>query len=144
MAKTVMAFGSFDILHPGHLLYLRRARALGSRLIVVVARDESIMMFKKKKPVFNERDRLDMIKSLRIVDEAVLGNRLKGEAGRLRIIRKYKPNVIAFGYDQKIDPVAVEKWLRKNDLEVKVVRIKVSANPRQYKSSAISRRILRL
>ena len=42
MAKKVMAFGSFDLLHPGHLDYIERAARLGDHLIVVIARDSSI------------------------------------------------------------------------------------------------------
>ncbi|HUB92863.1 MAG TPA: adenylyltransferase/cytidyltransferase family protein [Candidatus Saccharimonadales bacterium] len=142
MAKTVMAFGSFDILHPGHILYLQKAKRLGDRLIVVVARDRSIEMFKKKRPVFSERERAAMVGSLAVVDRAVLGNNLSGPEGRLKIIRKYRPDVIAFGYDQRIDQKEVGKWLKSNGIKARIVRIKSVADERRYKSSAIRRKIM--
>lgn len=141
MAKTVMAFGSFDILHPGHLLYLKKARSLGDRLLVVVARDSSISLLKKRHSAFSEDDRLEMVSSLKVVDKAVLGNKIKTPEGRLRIIRKYKPDVIAFGYDQKIDAEEVGRWLRKNGIDSKVVRIKSAADEKKYKSSVIRRKM---
>jgi FAD synthetase len=142
MAKTVMAFGSFDVLHPGHILYLEKARKLGKRLIVVVARDSSIAMFKKKGPVFDEKERMKIVSSLRMVDNAVLGNKLSGPEGRLRILRKYRPDVIALGYDQRINAAEIEKWLQKNGIKAKVVRIRGAAKRERYKSSLIKRKIL--
>lgn len=135
MSKLVMAFGSFDILHKGHILYLRESKKLGERLFVVVARDESIRMIKKREPVFGEKDRLALVKELKVVDKAILGNRISSEAERLRIIKKYNPDIIAFGYDQKIDIKKTEEWLLKNGVSAKVVRIKSHANARKYKSS---------
>ncbi len=142
MAKTVMAFGSFDILHPGHLLYLKESRRLGSRLVVIVARDMSIELFKKRKPTFNEKERLLLISSLKMVDEAELGNRLRGREGMFRIIKKYNPDVIALGYDQQADTGELSLWLRTNKLKAKVVRIRSRLNPKRYKSSLIRKRIL--
>ncbi len=142
MKKLVMAFGSFDILHPGHLLYLKSARKLGDRLMVVVARDRSIEMTKNRKPVVCERDRLKMVRALRAVDMAVLGNKINSPNERLRIIMKYRPDVIAFGYDQNIDVGEVEDWLGSHGIRSKVVRIKAVAKEKEYKSSIIKRRIM--
>lgn len=138
MAKVVLAFGSFDILHPGHLLYLERARRLGSKLIVVVARDESIRMFKKREPVFGQNDRVRMLKALKVVDEAVVGNKLRKSSDRYNIIRKYKPSVIVFGYDQKVNIPSVNDWLKSNGMRAKVVRISTKYKTSRYKSSKIA------
>ncbi len=142
MAKTVMAFGSFDILHPGHLLYLKESRRLGSRLVVIVARDRSIEQFKKRKPTFSEKERLLLISSLKMVDEAVLGNRLRGREGMFRIIREYNPDVIALGYDQQADLAGLDLWIKANGLKTRVVRIRSRLDPKRYKSSLIRKRIL--
>jgi len=48
--RTIVAFGTFDVLHTGHVHYLERAEALGGRLVVVIARDESVRMFKGTSP----------------------------------------------------------------------------------------------
>jgi len=68
----VLATGTFDILHPGHLLYLEEARALGDELYVIVAREKNIKH--KPKPIISENQRLKMISSLKAVDEAILGS----------------------------------------------------------------------
>jgi FAD synthetase len=143
MTKTVMAFGSFDILHPGHLLYLEKAKRLGDMLIVVVARDSSITLFKKRHSALSEKDRLSLISSLKIVDKAILGNKLRKPKERLKIIKRYKPDVIAFGYDQRIDTTEVRKWLRQNGVGARVIRIRNVANEKRYKSSVILRKMLR-
>ena len=104
MAKplTVMAFGTFDILHPGHLHYLAEAKSLGgenARLVVVVARDSNVERLKGSKPVNDENSRLEIIRALRVVDEAVPGN----EGDIYEIVRERNPDVIALGYDQLAD-----------------------------------------
>ena len=50
-ANSVMAFGTFDLLHPGHLSYLNKSKKLGSKLIVVVARDANTLKVKGFKPL---------------------------------------------------------------------------------------------
>ena len=70
-----MAFGSFDMLHKGHEAYLKEAKSYGDYLIVIVARDESIIRFKGRKPKNDENSRLGQIKKLDFVDEAVLGSK---------------------------------------------------------------------
>ncbi len=139
MEKTVMAFGSFDILHPGHLTYLRSARKLGTRLIVVVARDSSIALFKGRKPFFNEKERLMMVSALRIVDKAVLGNRIKRPEETFAIIKEFMPDLIALGYDQRADARRLRQYLLSNAISAKVVRIRSRAKRSRYRSSAIRR-----
>ena len=89
--------GTFDILHPGHLDYFRQAKEHGDYLVVVVARDSSVIEEKDKPPMFGEPQRLEHVKEQPIVDKAVLGN----EGNKLRIVEEEKPDVICLGYDQK-------------------------------------------
>ena len=86
--KTVMAFGTFDVLHPGHIAYLEQAKRMGDRLVVVVARDSSVAIIKGRRPIFGEKERLEIVSSLRVVDKAVLGAEVKTEGGRFGIIRR--------------------------------------------------------
>lgn len=141
MTKTVMAFGSFDILHPGHILYLEKAKALGDRLIVVVARDKSIEMFKKRKPLFSERDRLKIVRALKSVDQGVLGNRLNNHEGRVSIIKKYRPDVIALGYDQKPTNKDLALLLKKAGIKAKIIRVRNVADEKVYKSAIIKKKL---
>lgn len=97
-SRLVIAFGVFDLLHPGHLHFLRSAKKLGDTLIVVVSRDSRVMKEKGRTPVFNEKERLAMIKSLNFVDNAALGDK----PGEWKIVKKIKPSIIVVGHDQKI------------------------------------------
>ncbi len=142
MKGLVLAFGSFDILHPGHLAYLRKARRLGKILIVVVARDESMRRFKGVDPVFDEKERAIMVGSLKFVDKAVIGNRLLSLKDRYKIIKKYRPEVIAFGYDQRIDTGDLLRWLSDNGIRARIVRIRYPLRPSRYKSSKVKSAIL--
>lgn len=135
MDRTVLAFGTFDLLHPGHIDYLRKARRHGSRLVVVVARDESVAKFKGRRPVLHEDERLVMVSSLRLVDKAMLGNRLSGRGDMFRVISKVRPQVIALGYDQRVDLAGLRKWLSDNGINATVVRIRSPLHKGRLKSS---------
>ena len=117
--KTIMCAGTFDIIHPGHLYYLSEAKKYGDKLIVVVARDETSKSFKGKKPVHNEKERLEAVRMLKIVDEAVLGN----QGDIFNIIEQIKPDVICLGYDQKVQKQDLEDELKKRGLKAEVIRI---------------------
>ena len=117
--KTIMCAGTFDIIHPGHLYYLSEAKKYGDKLIVVVARDETSKSFKGKKPVHNEKERLEAVRMLKIVDEAVLGN----QGDIFNIIEQIKPDVICLGYDQKVQKQELEAELKKRGLKAEVIRI---------------------
>lgn len=132
--KKVMCAGTFDVIHLGHLYYLSEAKKYGNKLVVVVARDEMSKNFKGNKPVHNEKERLEAVRTLEIVDEAVLGN----EGNIFDIIGKIKPDVICLGYDQKVQKQLLEDELRKRNIKADVVRIG-SYMPYVYKSSKLKK-----
>jgi choline-phosphate cytidylyltransferase len=72
MTTTVITFGTFDILHVGHLRVIDRARALGDRLAVGVSSDALNMSKKGRDPVFAQADRLQIVGALAAVDEVFL------------------------------------------------------------------------
>ncbi len=131
--RTVMAFGTFDCLHPGHVFYLRKAKSLGDRLVVVVARDKNVRAVKGKKPLNGERDRLEMVKSLNFVDKAVLGDR---EIQGWGVIKRFHPTTIALGYDQWTSIPSLRSELEMLGLRPRFVRIK-AFKPGRNKSSKI-------
>ena len=139
--KTIIAFGTFDVLHPGHVHYLERAKALGGRLVVVVARDESVRMLKNREPVFGQAARLKMVGSLKVVDMAVLGNRLRKEGSMYEIFRRHRPDIIALGYDQKVCIPALREWLARNGINAMVIKLRVRLNDDIYKSSKLIKRM---
>lgn len=126
-----MAFGCFDVLHIGHEHYLKEAKGYGDYLIVVVARDKNILMFKAKQPKHDENYRLNLVKKLDFVDEAILGR----ENDTFKILEDYEPDVICLGYDQKAQ--RLEEELKRRNLKAKIVRAK-SFKPEIYKSSKLS------
>ncbi len=64
--KKVMTFGTFDLLHKGHVYFLKQASKYG-KLVVVVARDKNVLKVKGKKPINSERKRLQNIKKIKFV-----------------------------------------------------------------------------
>jgi len=135
--KTVLAAGSFDIVHPGHIAYLRWASSLGTKLLVVVSRDSTYRRIKGRDPVMDEKSRLEVIRALRYVYEARLGN----EGDMLRIVEELKPCVIALGPDQPIDEEWLKEELRRRGLS-SVAVIRMSSRVGSFSSSSIRKRIV--
>ncbi len=115
----VMATGVFDILHPGHVLFLQEAKKLGDELVVVVARDSTVERLKHR-PIMNEEIRRFMVESLKPVDRAVLGH----EDDMYKTVEDVKPDIIVLGYDQKFSEEEIEEECKKRGLKVRVVRLK--------------------
>ena len=114
----VMATGTFDLLHPGHIYYLKEAKKLGDKLAVVVATDSTVRRLKHE-PVNPEEIRLTLIKELKVVDEAYIGH----EDDMYEIVEEIKPDVIALGFDQIHDENKIKSELEKRKIDVKVERL---------------------
>ena len=96
--RKVLVFGVFDGLHSGHIRFLKQAKKIkDSRLIVAIAPDNVVKKLKNRKPNANEKERLELVKSLRVVDQAVVGDR---ELSSYNIVKKINPDVVCLGYDQ--------------------------------------------
>jgi len=132
-ARKVMAFGTFDIIHKGHIFYLKEARKLGNTLVVVVARDANVQRIKGKKPMHNENARLEAIKKLDIADKACLGN---DNSDLLKIIIEEQANVLALGYDQFIGKKQLSEKLAAKGFNV-TIHIIPAYKPQLYKSSKL-------
>ena len=130
--KKVMLFGTFDILHPGHINMFWQAQKLGDSIIVVVARDKTVQDFKKRLPHNDERKRADAIKKSGLADKVVLGS-LKD---KYSAIKKYNPDIIALGYDQKFLTGGLKEQIHLLGLKSKIIRLK-SYRPHIYKTSKI-------
>ena len=130
--KKVMTFGTFDIFHPGHASYLAQAKKLGECLIVVVARDENVARYKKQDTRNKEKARLRVVTSSGLADSVELGS-LRNQYA---VIEKFRPDVIALVYDQKVDMRELKSKLQEFSLETKIVRLK-AYKPEVYKSSKL-------
>jgi FAD synthetase len=121
MIKIVMATGTFDIIHPGHGYYLEESKKLGGEdalLVVVVARDATVRS-KKRVPVVNEQQRLDVVKMIKPVDEAYLGNK----EDMFKIVEEINPDIITLGSDQNFNIDELEKQLKKRGIKAEVIKI---------------------
>jgi D-sedoheptulose 7-phosphate isomerase len=113
--KTVFTNGCFDILHPGHVDLLRRAKELGTCLIVGINSDESVRSIKgADRPFMGQDDRKKLLESLRMVDEVVIFDELTPE----RLIGALKPDVLVKGGDWKENEIIGADVVRRNGGEV--------------------------
>ena len=129
---TVMTFGTFDFFHAGHESYLKQAKQLGTNLIVIIARDKTVKQIKGNYPSQKEKERLKEIKKRNIADKIILGD----HKDKYKVIKKYKPEIIALGYDQFAFTQQLKKIIINNNLNTKIIRLNPH-KPEIYKSSII-------
>ena len=116
-ARRVVATGTFDILHPGHLYYLSESKKLGDELWVIVARDANVKF--KPRPIVPEEQRRAMIAALKPVDHAILGD----PDDMFRPIGEIRPDIITLGFNQYFNEEKLKSQLKERNLPAQVVRI---------------------
>ncbi len=136
--KKVVATGTFDIIHPGHIRFLEEAKKLGDYLVVIVAREKNVKH--KPKPVIPEEQRRRVVEALKPVDEAILGD----ENDIFKPIERIKPDVIVLGYDQYFDEDWLREELRKRGIRSEVIRIRAKEECELCSSAKIVERILKI
>ena len=114
--SRVVAQGTFDLLHPGHLHYLEEARSMGEELHVIVARSENVTH--KEKPVVPDRQRRDVVAALDPVDGARLGH----TEDFFVPVRDIDPDVIVLGHDQHHDEETLAAMLEEEGIDCEVAR----------------------
>lgn len=130
--KLVMVFGTFDYLHAGHENLFTQAKELGDEIIAIVARDNTVKAIKGELPDHSEKERLSNLKATDWANNVILGN----QKDKNKVIKQYRPDVIALGYDQFAFTYRLEKFLMDIGLDSKIVRLK-PYRPEMYKSSII-------
>jgi FAD synthetase len=133
----VLATGAFEILHPGHLLFLEAAKKLGDELYVIVARDSTVKQ-RKRTPIIPEEQRVQMVAALKMVDKALLGS----ETDMYEPLYSINPDILALGYDQKFDDAQLEREFRERGFHATVVRITKHDSRAFCKGEEIIRRIV--
>lgn len=142
--KLVLASGTFDLLHLGHVKYLEEAKKTGgknAKLVVIVARDKTVEKRKGRKPVMPEDHRRALVESLKVVDEALLGYE---NFDISKVIEDIKPDVIAVGYDQNGIEAQVRKAVEEKGLNIQVVKIGRFGKPELNSSLKIKKKITEL
>jgi FAD synthetase len=139
---TVLAAGVFDLIHYGHIRYLEEAKKTGgvnARLIVIVARDETVRRLKGTDPIIPEDQRRAVIEALKVVDEALLGFE---DLDLDRVLQQIKPDIVVVGHDQEAIKAQVEKVNKARELHIKIVQISQFGEDDLNSSSKIKRRIV--
>ncbi|GAB6134640.1 adenylyltransferase/cytidyltransferase family protein [Thermococcus prieurii] len=135
----VLAGGVFDILHVGHIHFLKQAKELGDELIVIVAHDETVRRNKRRNPINPAEDRAELLRAIKYVDEVYIGS-----PGGIdfELVRRINPDVIAIGPDQSFNCEKLKEELRKHGINAEVIRVPYLYKSDRAKTSKIIRRIV--
>jgi rfaE bifunctional protein nucleotidyltransferase chain/domain len=129
--RIVLANGNFDLLHVGHVRYLRGAKALGGRLVVAINSDESVRALKGEgRPVMPAEERAEIVAALADVDAVVIFPELDVRA----IIREIRPDIQAKGTDYTADSVPERDAVTEYGGRVEIV-----GDPKDHSTSEIIR-----
>jgi len=134
--RRIVATGTFDILHPGHLFYLEESKKLGNELFVIVARDANVKH--KPHPIIPEDQRLAIVAALKPVDHALLGD----QTDMFKPIEKIRPDVITIGFNQMFDEEKLRQQLSERNLFPEIVRIGKFADGELCSSRLVVQRII--
>jgi D-glycero-beta-D-manno-heptose 1-phosphate adenylyltransferase len=116
--RIVLANGNFDLLHVGHVRYLRGAKELGGKLIVAVNSDESVRALKGEgRPVMPAEERAEIVAAMNDVDAVVIFPELDVRA----LIREIRPDFQAKGTDYTVDSVPERETLAECGGQVAIV-----------------------
>ena len=119
--KVVFTNGCFDILHPGHIHLLRKAKLLGDILIVGLNSDKSVKILKgNNRPINKELDRIKLLSSLRYIDYVTVFN----EETPLNLIKQIIPNVLVKGSDYDSKNVVGAEFVIENGGTVEIIKLK--------------------
>lgn len=134
--RRIVATGTFDILHPGHLFYLEESKKLGDELFVIVARDANVKH--KPHPIIPEDQRLAMVAALKPVDHAMLGD----QSDMFLPIEKIRPDVITIGFNQMFNEETLSRMLAERGLRPAIVRIGKFSGDELCSSRMVVQRII--
>ncbi len=130
-----MVFGTFDGVHGGHQSFLRQAREQGDYLIAVVAPDRIVEHLKHRPPQYSAEERSDHLRNEDHVDEVIIGDE---ELGSWEVIQRYRPDVVAVGYDQDELRDNLTSSLESFNWHLEIATMDPH-EPERYKSSFVSK-----
>ena len=129
--RITLANGGFDLLHVGHVRYLREAKALGGRLVVAINSDESVRALKGEgRPIMPAEERAEIVAALADVDAVIIFPELDVRA----IISEIRPDIQAKGTDYTADSVPERDAVAECGGRVEIV-----GDPKDHSTSEIIR-----
>ena len=133
--QIVLANGNFDLLHVGHVRYLRGAKELGGKIVVAINSDESVRALKGKgRPIMPAEERAEIVAALVDVDAVVIFPELDVRA----LIREIRPDIQAKGTDYTRESVPERDAVAEYGGRVAIV-----GDPKDHSTSEIIRTRLR-
>lgn len=93
--KTILVGGCFDIFHYGHLVFLKKAKSLGDYLIIALESDKFIEKKKGRQPIHNQKQRAEILASLKMIDLIITLPYFKIEDDYLKLVKRVRPKIIA-------------------------------------------------
>lgn len=136
--KKVLVGGTFDIIHSGHIYYLREAAKRGI-VYAVIATDENVKRMKGKQPILNQDQRLEIVSSIKYVYKAIMGD----EKDFIKPIEWVRPDLVLLGPDQPIDEEYLVNEAGKRGIKVEVERLPRRIGPENASSTNIVREIIK-
>ena len=113
--KVVAVSGYFDPIHVGHLEYLKMAKSLGDKLVVIINSDYQASL-KKGKSFMPEQDRLEIVQALRCVDEVFLS--IDKDKSVCKSLEHLKPDIFANGGDRSLEEIPETAVMKKHNIEM--------------------------
>lgn len=118
--KVVFTNGCFDILHIGHVRYLKASSKCGDVLIVGLNSDKSVRAIKgETRPINNENDRAELLSELNFVDYVVIFD----ENSPSKLLEEIKPTIYTKGADYTLETLPEAKVAKENNIEVKFIEL---------------------
>ena len=130
---TVVASGYFDPMHSGHIRYFREAKKLGDKLIVIVNNDRQAAL-KKGHHFMNQKERLEVVKSIRYVDDVFLS--IDKDRTIIKSLMKIKPDIFAVGPDYSKHMLAEKEICDKLGIKIVDRLTKRFLIPSKFKQSS--------
>jgi FAD synthetase len=125
--KIVLTGGCFDILHFGHIYFLKKAKALGNFLVVAIESDKNIKKLKGKgRPIHTQNQRKQILESLKFVDRVVILKDKMTDKDYVELVKKIRPSIIAV---TKGDPILGKKREQARLINAKIVEIPKIKSP---------------
>jgi rfaE bifunctional protein nucleotidyltransferase chain/domain len=132
--KIVLTGGCFDILHIGHVRFLSEARRMGDYLVVLLEGDKRVKKLKgKKRPVFIQKERAEMLSALESVDLIILLPMMEKDSDYLNLVMKIKPDIIAVTEN---DPLLEKKRSQAKEAGAK---LKVISFTKRFSTSKLAK-----
>jgi len=131
----VFTNGCFDLLHAGHVRYLKAARALGRRLVVGLNSDRSVAALKPNRPIIAEQQRAEVLAGLRSVDAVVVF----GDRTAIPLIEVLQPEIYVKGGDYELETLPEAETVLRYGGRIELIMVEVPSS-----TTAIVQRILQL